>query len=838
MLNLITDMSSHGDGPSGIEYRECNQASAEQLAAFDRFQLKIDEELFGGRQRHPCHLVWKEDQEAGRGKRARWAGSVGIFCVVCGTTHALGEGSQMFGNFYRSHLSKPKHLRAAGILDDEELPDAAAPEALAGTGTGFVPDESEDEDEGERRMVPELDTALIDLLAHGLHVRGGALECRLCRRVLGRTTDGRVVHWARTHVSTADHLLKAQAATGQQSLAQFGFTSGEPEIELCWGFHERTVKYGSIEYDVALIIARDHSNTDFATERNTTGQYQRTRSGPPYLVQGCIRASGCLRTALESFGIGPRILSCAHCRDLPEVNSFRMLARQPQYRVRAPDAPPIVPSARVNFDNVSKEHLVQIARRIAANAKNQSFQLVQLSRKLVASQARVRSLAERLGELSARGEIKQLFDNILRCERAGKFEERKVLFDFISDMVRSLVLTDTATGRRSRNMRWSETTLKVFASIKIVGGPRLICFFGATLEAPSAATIARMLARTKLHVPLGPDAKFFEQVGELYRELKRLLGITGLVAFEMSEDETTVQTRAELCARLNAILGLCGEKCIGHCCEESFFVFVGGREVAYGQITQALKTMMRATSMRLVVINPIHPKLPKIVIFAHGTCNRFDAAFIAKSWRLIRELAAKYLAESLGPLVGHASDGDARRFHNQLFEMSALPPAGSCIYALDAEGFTLHGMWDGQDARTIRFIHSQDPRHNLAKLYSHCAVPSRVLQYGIYVASHALLVSVLHDARERGEPVEGVTESNLSRKDRQVRGSRLRRGGVSRICARAYPEHPSAPSPPSPRVPASCRRTRRGPPTAARSELVASWSGGSRARSAAGPTAR
>ena len=835
---------AEGGAPSGFDPpAHCAQATEAQLEAYATLQLRIAEELEGGCGSNPCRLVFEQLVVGGkRDADGAERGSVRIMCDVCHTSHKLGEGSQMYGNFMRGHLRKPEHGRAARLAaamrDFEELPVDAPPPALI--GCAFVvlpPDEPAAEalpvDDGEVHMLPQQETALRDLLATGLEMKGGRLCCALCSRDFGFTKDGRVINWARAHVSSEAHLDKAKGAKGQQSMAQFGFRPVEQQAQPCLGFHETVVEYGGEQYDVARIIARDHANEDFVTETRIMWEYARTRTGTPCLVRGCIRAQGCQRIALDSRGSGPRILSCSLCLAIPSVNSFRMLARREQYRVRAPDEPPFVPSSSINFRHMPLAELVPLTRAINARRRELAFHITQLRRKLVASATRARTLAEKLGEMSTRGEIKQLIDYILRCERAGKFEERKTLFDFISDMVRSLALTDATTGRRSKNMRWHDATQRVFASIKLLGGPKLNRFFAATLEAPSEATISRTLAQTKLHLPVGPDAAFFKQVGELYREFKRLHGITGPVPFELSEDETGVNLGATLNARTNTIRDFCGAIGVNHSCEESCSVHIGARTVAYAQIEQALVTMKRGTYLRLVVINPIHSKLPKLAISAHGTCNGFDATFIANSWRCMRELAALHLEGPIGPLIGHASDGDARRFHNQLAEMSAPPPAGSRAYALDAEGFTLHGLWDGHDALTIRLIHSQDPRHNLAKLYSHCAVPSRVLQYGPFVASHALLVSVLHAARDRGELVEGVNESDLARKDRQVRRAQQR--PTSNLRARP----PSSTSLPPPRLfpcAAPSRRTRRVPPTAARSPPAASWSGASPARSAASPT--
>ena len=89
---------------------------------------------------HPCHLVFEHRSEPLVGSKraaedASDGGSVRILCDVCETTHKLGEGSQIFGNFMRSHLLKPAHeqaaaRRAAAARDAEVLPRPPRPRRL------------------------------------------------------------------------------------------------------------------------------------------------------------------------------------------------------------------------------------------------------------------------------------------------------------------------------------------------------------------------------------------------------------------------------------------------------------------------------------------------------------------------------------------------------------------------------------------------------------------------------------------------------------------------------------------------------------------------------------
>ena len=61
------------------------------------------------------------------------------------------------------------------------------------------------------------------------------------------------------------------------------------------------------------------------------------------------------------------------------------------------------------------------------------------------------------------------------------------------------------------------------------------------------------------------------------------------------------------------------------------------------------------------MLNPIHPELPPFVVLLQPVCNKFDSSFIRHQWNTIKDLYQKHLADILGPLVRHASDGDSRR---------------------------------------------------------------------------------------------------------------------------------------------------------------------------------
>jgi hypothetical protein len=81
------------------------------------------------------------------------------------------------------------------------------------------------------------------------------------------------------------------------------------------------------------------------------------------------------------------------------------------------------------------------------------------------------------------------------------------------------------------------------------------------------------------------------------------------------------------------------------------------------------------------------------LVFLQAVCNRFDADFVRSQWTHAAELWRTHLLHALGPLIGHASDGDARRRKLQLEDYRAQGSGerGSRYY-LPAPGF-LFSAW-------------------------------------------------------------------------------------------------------------------------------------------------
>jgi hypothetical protein len=262
-----------------------------------------------------------------------------------------------------------------------------------------------------------------------------------------------------------------------------------------------------------------------------------------------------------------------------------MLVTNKRYLVGDPRAEPLLPDKRTNYRFLSPDERISTLQKKSAQYRDLCFRNLQLRRKHIAVTARARTLVEKVEESSVRGDVGQLLRDIRACDRDGKWGERKALFDFVRDIVHLVALTNK-DGQRSTNMRWHEQTLRVFASLKLMGGPKVNRFFAATLEAPSSETIARTLRQVKLHMPVGPSEEHFKTIGDLYSNLMDNQGLErGTVPFELSEDETTCLVLVTYNSRLDSTCEFCGDAGPNHTCTDSCCVLIGERRGAFQRIT-------------------------------------------------------------------------------------------------------------------------------------------------------------------------------------------------------------------------------------------------------------
>ena len=101
--------------------------------------------------------------------------------------------------------------------------------------------------------------------------------------------------------------------------------------------------------------------------------------------------------------------------------------------------------------------------------------------------------------------------------------------------------------------------------------------------------------------------------------------------------------------------------CVHHVCISKFKTVVGFGEEGYNQILNSFRNNKKGGFARVIIVNPLHDKMPKLVLVACCNCNCFDSAWVERQWGLIDVLWAKKCLVAVGPIVGYSSDSDSKR---------------------------------------------------------------------------------------------------------------------------------------------------------------------------------
>ncbi|KAL2641549.1 hypothetical protein R1flu_009136 [Riccia fluitans] len=250
----------------------------------------------------------------------------------------------------------------------------------------------------------------------------------------------------------------------------------------------------------------------------------------------------------------------------------------------------------------------------------------------------------------------------------------------------------------------------------------------------------------------------FEEVAKILMAAKALHGIIGDVAVIQAEDKSRVKPTIRWEASRDTLFGFCGDK-HNHVCKMGLEVEVGSGESDYSKIVESFEQKIQGLYARVVIVNPLHEKLPRLIVYASITCNSFIASWIRDHWKGLKQRWDKCCRQVVGPVLGHASDGNARR-RKLMLE----------VY-LGSEGQRWTIGWDGWvlssivlDCGDVYALGDQDPIHNVKKMINPLDTSSYPIVLGDFHAclEHVQLVYKLYSHDHHGLNIDDVM-----RRDRQ-----------------------------------------------------------------------
>lgn len=110
---------------------------------------------------------------------------------------------------------------------------------------------------------------------------------------------------------------------------------------------------------------------------------------------------------------------------------------------------------------------------------------------------------------------------------------------------------------------------------------------------------------------------------------------------------------------MDEVDGVCDPSRVDHKCVHGSPCVV--RVAFIINLEEAFKSFYIATMVRLLVVNVLVNGFPKLIYALLPTYNSFDTNVVSRQWHLIHKLHQAHLKPTVGSLISHGSDSNARR---------------------------------------------------------------------------------------------------------------------------------------------------------------------------------
>jgi hypothetical protein len=459
----------------------------------------------------------------------------------------------------------------------------------------------------------------------------------------------------------------------------------------CHGFFKSSVMYGDQSYDVSSLKhdldggALWYPDAFYETTLQREGQ-------EPLKIEGTFRHRECMS------------VDCSKCSQIPQLNDFRQRVLREVASTPSCFRGERVCQQGVRLQDLQRSELIETAavwKERFEKANGHAYFLNITTARLQTSRG---TLQEKLSQHLEEKKLPEVAEVLRRAYDAGYFENREGLLNFILDLGKNIISVDSHGGN-AQGKRYHRSTKLMYEMLLEYGGPCALNFMSANLLGPSINTTRSEFRRSAFHYvdPMGDSV--FLHMGKVFSDWKAKLGITGLIPFEVAEDEAAVIQLPTWNRRNDTIDGFCGLKTANpadHVCNFDLIV----PSSTFEEIKTAFETLKVASHARALVMNPLVAGMPRWIIGIFGTCNKFSAAEVLEQHDRIRSLHKLHLAASIGPLVSiPASDGDARRRKIQLDSIARG------TYGLNRPGF----IYKNEIVNGFPQLAVQDPPHNAKK---------------------------------------------------------------------------------------------------------------------------
>lgn len=261
--------------------------------------------------------------------------------------------------------------------------------------------------------------------------------------------------------------------------------------------------------------------------------------------------------------------------------------------------------------------------------------------------------------------VKQLRSTIMKLADSKRFSEAMAKLALLSQAETQIVSNHIKNVNRKRQGHYSDDVKLFFRATFLMAKPRSYAFIVANMNGPAISTIKAYSALENIPYRLqigGPLENNFKLLSEIYARVAKKIGYSSKLGAELCEDETRVRGTVVYDEELDCLVGLCGTKKHKVCDPAVGYVSLNNLsdEEVVSKMLEAV-SLTPAPYIRVVIVNPLNRKFPRLILMVQTTCLKFNSQFVHDQWAAMERLYSDYLEPFLGPLVAHSSDGDARR---------------------------------------------------------------------------------------------------------------------------------------------------------------------------------
>ena len=473
-------------------------------------------------------------------------------------------------------------------------------------------------------------------------------------------------------------------------------------------------------------------------------------------ISGTFRHADCIFASYEGNLIDGM---CSFCATLETLRSFKGRLER---KFKAENAASSDTIDRTPFDYKNKTELVarlRSARQQEETLKKENFFLKCDLERL---QKRSKAWKDELKQISSKGSFSGIANKVTRAVDNGLVKGKEGVVNILKTICQNI--PKQKKGHRYKNVE-NNTFAEMMEVTLILGGPRVCSFVADNLEGPHIDQIKRWHSMQSFRYDFRDKERNVKFVAELYKSFKTRLGIIEKIPYLKIEDETAIEPRPEFDQSLNVVWGYCGKK-DQHECEDIYFIEVGDDLGAYDRLIQDMNSSQLASHARAIMINPLHPNLPRTVIHLQANRNTFTHNAVLNQWLLYDELCKRNLDPVLDPDIGKGSDGDSRR--RKLFlNQSSDANGGRRFKPIPvSDGFLFSGRLKTNEngEAELKDLSDSDYIHNHKKLDNHLDYVTRDLRPGLYPAHRNYLRAV---AQAFARHIHGLRDEDINKRDRQ-----------------------------------------------------------------------